>query len=259
MPFTALVCYLIRDVIGCIRDFQDAFAKTIRGFPKLRRLHLTIVKYPGDETLASGAVRIAQSNPRLEKFSLTFIPPLYPPSFPFTWGMDVPAGADGAPVHLGAGIGAVGSVMAPIQPFSISLSFLPLPKYMCTSGMFSLLTDTHGLPLTLQAVETSRVLWPFRLGESVRTKKYETELGPYGGRRGGRDGFGRGVGGLRGLIGLAFERSSAGEEVRMILFCVALVVLAAWGFAVGGRRGRLGTGFHHHGASVGNVGLGLTL
>ncbi|KAF9448216.1 hypothetical protein P691DRAFT_801101 [Macrolepiota fuliginosa MF-IS2] len=240
-------------------SFQlDAFAKTIRGFPKLRRLHLTIVKYPGDETLASGAVRIAQSNPRLQKFSLTFIPPLYPPPFPFAWGPDVPAGADGAPIHLGAGIGAVGSVMAPIQPFSISLSFLPLPKYACTSGIFSLLTDTHGLPLTLQAVETSRVMWPLGLGETVRTKKYESELGPYGRRRGGRGGFGRGVGGLRGLIGLAFERSSAGEEVRMILFCVALVVLAAWGFVVGGRRGRLSAGFHH-GATVSNVGLGLGL
>lgn len=167
-------------------------------------------------------------------------------------------GNDGTPVHLGAGIGAVGSVMVPIQPFSISLSFLPLPKYVCTTGLFSLLTDTHGLPLMLQGVETSRVVWPWSLGETVRVKKYETELGPFGRRRGGRGGFGRGIGGIRGLVGLAFERSSAGEEVRMILFCMALVVLAAWGFAVGGRRGRLGTGFHS-GTSVGNVGLGLGL
>lgn len=220
---------------------------------------MTIVKYPGDETLASGAVRIAQSNPRLEKFSLTFIPPLYPPPFPFAWGPDLPATNDAAaPVHLGAGMGAVGSVMAPIQPFSFSLSFLPLPKYTCTSGYFSLLTDNHGLPVKLQATETSRVAWPWKLGETVRTKKYETELGPYGRRRGGRGGFGRGVGGLRGFIGLAFERSSAGEEVRMIMFCMALVMLAVWGFAVGGRRGRLGPGFHS-GTSTGYYGLGLGL
>lgn len=110
----------------------------------------------------------------------------------------------------------------------------------------------------LQANETSRVVWPWGLGETVRTKKYETELGPFGRLRGGRGGFGRGVGGIRGLIGLAFERSSAGEEVRMILFCMALVILAAWGFAIGGRRGRLGTPFHSS-PSVGSVGLGLGL
>lgn len=57
---------------------------------------------------------------------------------------------------------------------------------------------------------------------------------------------------------MAFERSSAGEEVRMILFCMALVVLAAWGFAVGGRRGRLGTSFRSS-PSTGNVGLSLGL
>lgn len=58
-------------------------------------------------------------------------------------------------------------------------------------------------------------------------------------------------------MSLVFERSSAGEEVRMILFCTALVVLAAWGFAVGGRRG-IGAGFHS-GANIGIVGLGLGL
>lgn len=239
------------------RAFQDAFAKTIRGFPKLRTLNLTIVKYPGDETLASGAVRIAQSNPRLQKFSLTFIPPLFPPPFPFAWAPDTTLGNDGAPAYLGAGFGAVGSILVPIQPFSISFSFLPLPKYVCTQGLFSLVTDAHGLPLTLQAAESSRVIWPWKLGETVRSRKYETELGPFGRRRGGRGGFGRGIGGLRGLMSLMLERSSAGEEVRMILFCTALVILAAWGFAVGGRRG-IGTSFHS-GANIGILGLGLGL
>ncbi|EKM74935.1 hypothetical protein AGABI1DRAFT_109723 [Agaricus bisporus var. burnettii JB137-S8] len=239
-------------------SFQlDAFAKTIRGFPKLRTLHLTIVKYPGDETLASGAVRIAQSNPRLQKFSVTFIPPLFPAPFPYAWAPDAPLGNEGTPTYLGAGFGSVGSILVPIQPFSISFSFLPLPKYVCIQGLFTLITDAHGLPLTLQATETSRVIWPWRLGETVRSKKYETELGPFGRRRGGRGGFGRGVGGFRGLVSLMFERSSAGEEVRMILFCTALLLLAAWGFAVGGRRG-IGTGFHS-GANIGIVGLGLGL
>jgi len=234
---------------------QDAFAKTIRGFPKLRSLQLTIVKYPGDETIASGAVRIAQSNPRLQKFFLAFIPPLYPPSVSFVWTPDTLVTTDPGLVHLGMGIGAVAS--ASIQPFSVSLSFLPIPRFTCTSGAFSLLTDVHGLPSVLQATETSRVVWPWGLGETVRTKRYETELGPYGRHR---RRFGRGVGGIRGLIGLAFERSSAGEEVRMIFFCIALVVLAAWGFVVGGRRGRPGMSFHPSSSpSVGAVGIGLSL
>jgi hypothetical protein len=42
---------------------QDTFAKTIRDFPKLRSLNLTIVRYPGDESLSSGAARIARSTP----------------------------------------------------------------------------------------------------------------------------------------------------------------------------------------------------
>lgn len=249
-------CFLLA-IHHYLTSFQDAFAKTIRGFPKLRTLHLTIVKYPGDETLASGAVRIAQSNPRLQKFSVTFIPPLFPAPFPYAWAPDAPLGNEGTPTYLGAGFGSVGSILVPIQPFSISFSFLPLPKYVCIQGLFTLITDAHGLPLTLQATETSRVIWPWRLGETVRSKKYETELGPFGRRRGGRGGFGRGVGGFRGLVSLMFERSSAGEEVRMILFCTALLLLAAWGFAVGGRRG-IGTGFHS-GANIGIVGLGLGL
>lgn len=108
----------------------------------------------------------------------------------------------------------------------------------------------------LQATETLRVVWPWRLGETTRTKRYELELGPYGRHR---RGFGRGIGGIRGLIGLAFERNSAGEEVRMIFFCIALVVLAAWGFVVGGKRGRLGMSFHPSSPSVGAVGIGLSL
>lgn len=137
-------------------------------------------------------------------------------------------------------MGAVGSVIFPIQPFSFSLpflppfslSFLPLPKYTYTSGFFSLLTDNHGLPSKLQAIETSGVAWPWKLDEMVWTKKYKTELGPFS-RQGG---FGREVGVLRASIGLVFERSNAGEELRMLLFTTSLAILAVWGFAVGGRR-----------------------
>ncbi|KAJ8518146.1 hypothetical protein ONZ45_g4748 [Pleurotus djamor] len=62
----------------------DSFAKTIRSFPKLRSLHLTIVKYPGDEDISAGAARIASTNPRLEEFTLKFLPPRHPLPLPFS-------------------------------------------------------------------------------------------------------------------------------------------------------------------------------
>lgn len=40
---------------------------------------------------------------------------------------------------------------------------------------------------------------------------------------------GRRQGGVGGLLGLVTERSAAGDEMRVILFCVMMVVLAVWG------------------------------
>jgi hypothetical protein len=56
-------------------SFQlETFSRTIRSLTKLRTFHLAMVRYPGDEPLISGAARIARNNPRLESFSLAFIP-----------------------------------------------------------------------------------------------------------------------------------------------------------------------------------------
>lgn len=38
------------------------------------------------------------------------------------------------------------------------------------------------------------------------------------------------------VIGLLFERSAAGEEIRMILLCAILAVLAALGITANGTR-----------------------
>ncbi|KAF8639546.1 hypothetical protein AX17_001451 [Amanita inopinata Kibby_2008] len=169
------------------------FAKTIRGFPKLRTLHLTIVKYPGDETLSAGAAYIAKSNPRLKKFSLTFIPPKYPLSLPF------------------------------------SIPYLPIPFRARSSGLFTLSCDNHGLPLSLFVRESCRFVWPWGLGVSSSTKKYIKDLRPLGSPARRKSGF-------KGLVSLLFEQSSAGEEMRMILFCGLLVSLSMWGFLVLGHR-----------------------
>ncbi|PFH53722.1 hypothetical protein AMATHDRAFT_137017 [Amanita thiersii Skay4041] len=179
-------------------SFQlDAFAKTIRGFPKLRTLHLTIVKYPGDETLSAGAARIAKINPRLKEFSLTFIPPTYPLTLPF------------------------------------SLPCLPIPFPARTTGSFKLTCDHHGLPLSLSVQEDLRLVWPWGLGVSTRTKKYIKDLRPL-------SCLARRKRGIKGLITLLFEKSSAGEEMRMILFCALLVFLSMWGFLVLGHRSTIG-------------------
>jgi Leucine Rich Repeat len=183
-------------VISC---WQDSFSKNIRGFTKLRTLHLTIVKYPGDETLSAGAARIARTNPRLEKFTLTFLPPSHPLPLPYS---------------------------IPLFPF-------PLPSR--ATGIFKLTCDEHGLPVSLAGLEHRRVIWPFGLGVTSRRKKYVSDLRPrgYPGRR---------KRGLDSVTSLLLERSVAGEEMRMILFCGLLVCLAMWGFMAGGRssvRGQL--------------------
>ncbi|KAG6832838.1 hypothetical protein H0H87_000192 [Tephrocybe sp. NHM501043] len=124
-------------------SFQmEAFSKTVRGFPKLQTLHLTIVKYPGDESIASGAVRIAKANPRLTKFNLTFIPPTYPLPLPFA---------------------------LPHPPF-------PFPIH--STGSFQLTTDRHGLPHTLVGLEHFRLIWPWGLGVSSSSRRYVCDLHP---------------------------------------------------------------------------------
>ncbi|EAU91118.1 hypothetical protein CC1G_03286 [Coprinopsis cinerea okayama7 len=178
-------------------SFQlDAFAKTIRGFPKLQTLNLTIVRYPGDETLSSGAACIAKSNPRLRRFSLTFIPPVYP----------VPL------------------------PFSIAYRTFPFPLPSRASGSFELVCDEHGLPITITALEHSRMVWPWGLGVSSRTRKYSKDLRPAAFSSGARKR------GIMGIMGLVMEKSSAGEEIRVMLFCSLLLCLALWGFIMSGRR-----------------------
>jgi len=169
----------------------DSFAKTIRGFSKLRVLHLTIVKYPGDENLAAGAARIALTNPRIQDFSLTFLPPIYPFGFPF-----------------------------PL------ISFLPFSMRSRDSGSFTLTCDRHGLPQTLRGFERRRLIWPFGLGQSYRTRSYNRDLRPAGSP-------GRSKEGMKGMLTLLSENSPAGEEMRMMALCGLLVFLAMWGFWAG--------------------------
>lgn len=176
-------------------SFQlDAFSKTLRGFLKLRVLHLTIVKYPGGDSLSLGAERIAMSNPRLEKFSLTLLPPTYPLPLPFS---------------------------LPFSPFSLRSR---------DTGHFTVTCDHHGLPITLRAFERKRLFWPLGFGSMTRTKRYISDLRPAGSPSRRKAGF-------RGMLSLLNDGSTAGEELRLLVFCSLLVSLALWGF-LSGARGR---------------------
>lgn len=53
--------------------YLDAFSRAIRSLSKLRTLSLTMVKVPGDEPMTKGAARIALSNPRLKKFTVSYV------------------------------------------------------------------------------------------------------------------------------------------------------------------------------------------
>jgi hypothetical protein len=151
-------------------------------------MHLTVVKYPGDESLSVAANRIAITNPRIEKFTLTFLPAAYP------------------------------------IPFIIP--YLPIPLRSRDSGKFSLTCDRHGLPLTLRAHERRRFIWPLGLGQSCTTKRYESDLRPAGSPH--RRKYGKEL-----LTALMIENTPAGEELRMILFCMFLLILAVWGLGTG--------------------------
>jgi hypothetical protein len=73
--------------------------------------------------------------------------------------------------------------------------------------------------------------WPMGFGVSSRSRKYVKDLRPYySGRR--KSGF-------LGILSLIFEQSSAGEEMRMILFCAFLALLAACGISVNGTNKQL--------------------
>ena len=60
-------------------------------------------------------------------------------------------------------------------------------------------------------------------------RRYATDLRPLGDPR-------RRPPGLRGVAALAVERSAAGDEMRMILFCVFLALLAGCGILANGAK-----------------------
>ncbi|KAJ6625876.1 hypothetical protein B0H10DRAFT_2211745 [Mycena sp. CBHHK59/15] len=118
----------------------------------------------------------------------------------------------------------------PSHPHALPrLAVYPFPRTARASAEFTLVCDTHGLPQALLAHEQRLTLWPWRFGATRHTRRYTVDLRPPGAP-------GRRKGGVRGVLGIILESSSAGEEMRMFMFCSLLVCLAGAFVANGGRR-----------------------
>jgi hypothetical protein len=194
------------------------FSRTIRSLSKLRTLNLTVVKVPGDESMADGAVRIARSNPGLRRFSIRYVPKNYERPGP----------------HVPRTTGQSTSIFG----FQSSLEV----------GKFELTCDRHGLPVTLYGREwkerlkldglsswaSSLILLPIKLTSRVSSgvrslsranranrftrlaKRYERDMRPPGHP------------GVRklGFAELVVDPGVAGRELRMLVFSMALVVIS---------------------------------
>ncbi|KIM83187.1 hypothetical protein PILCRDRAFT_819402 [Piloderma croceum F 1598] len=187
----------------------DSFSKAIQHLRRLHTLSIALVKFPSEDSLSTNAGLIARANPRLRHFTITFIP----------------------------------------RKASI---FLPLPRPLTShpfayleSGTYTLMTDEHGLPVCLSAVERigqasswgwhfgfdyglSAILGGYLGGGEPCVKRYRIYLRP-----------GVRSTGLMSWVGLVTEQSRAGEELRLLVLMMVLLCLTAWGFLIVG-MGRKG-------------------
>ncbi|TFK53529.1 hypothetical protein OE88DRAFT_1717762 [Heliocybe sulcata] len=132
--------------------YLDAFSRAIRSLSKLRTLALTIVRVPGDEPMIKGAARIALSNPRLRRFTVSYISRYT--SFPR-------------------------------HSHHIYVALMPLDAYEV--GSYELICDQHGLPIKLIVYErhSQALLWM----HWVTRRRYVHDLRPPGHPDAQRKGF----------------------------------------------------------------------
>ena len=173
---------------------QETFARCIRPLAQLRTLALRIVPSQGEVSLRTNGARLVRASPRLESFELIFLP-------------RTPTSAFSLPTPT-----------LPISRLPSSQSSSQSQQYyypMRAQAFFSLSTDAHGLPLALHVVERrARLFWP---AEYVRRSTIDM-------RPAGAPGTHRPP-----LLALVLERSPAGEEVRLLLFCAVLLSVVIWG------------------------------
>ncbi|KAG1739270.1 hypothetical protein EDB19DRAFT_1635797 [Suillus lakei] len=178
----------------------DTLAKSVNCLPRLRHLRLTLVPVATGDSLRVCASHVAHAIPRLHTFALTFI------------------------------------------SASLPLSLTPVDFGLYEeSGNYVIRTDEYGLPHSLSCTERSPALrLPFTLPSipiplvvpllafspftspspprerRMKIQQFVLNLRPGTSKHGG--------------LGLILERSTAGDEMRVLTVLVALSGLALWGF-----------------------------
>lgn len=238
---------------------QDAFANSLRGLSRLRTLSLSLVRMAGEEPMHVGASRIALANPRLKAFSIAFIPAhtsgsgTEAPPTPVEHGaFELVADPHGIPVclhvlqrvtarwpwqrgasaSLGAGAaiaewcaavaGALG-VEAPLMLFENGVGVAS----RFALGLGSGLDFASSLWLGLGGLGTGLGLG-LNIGGRPRAsvRRWVCDLRPSGHPDVAQKGVGE----------LLVERSPAGEEARLLVFCLCLLMLTLWALASKGER-----------------------
>ncbi|KAI0743506.1 hypothetical protein C8Q80DRAFT_1107692 [Daedaleopsis nitida] len=233
--------------------FLDAFANSLRGLSRLRTLSLSLVRMPGEEPMHIGASRIALANPRLKLFSISFIaahsgssdvpiPPLERGTFNLT------CDAHGIPVCLDvsqryttlwpwqhrAAIAGAGTIQGEYASASAGLAewFAAVAAALGIEGPMMLLESSVGVaPGGLRFSTGPRLTTSFGFGfgalvaaglELVRGKptarRWRYDLRPSGHPDVAQ----------KGIAELLVERSPAGEEARLMTFCMSLMLLTVW-------------------------------
>ncbi|KAI0630286.1 hypothetical protein C8Q77DRAFT_1137332 [Trametes polyzona] len=231
--------------------FLDAFANVLRGLTRLRTLSLTLVRTPGEEPMHVGAARIALTNPRLKSFSIAFIPahpsadaPLAPlergtfelacdahgipvcmrvaqwHAVPWLWpwpALWVGAGAAAWPLlqlplmfPVGAGSGSGAGVAewfaAVAGALGVDTPLLLLERRTGAMGLGGGTANVGDAATLMKAGRRASVRrWVYDLRPSGHP-----DVAP------------------KGVWALLVERSPAGEEARLMAFCLCLLVLTVW-------------------------------
>ncbi|KAI0374110.1 hypothetical protein BV20DRAFT_1049515 [Pilatotrama ljubarskyi] len=245
--------------------FLDAFANALRGLTRLRTLSLSLVRMPGEEPMHVGAARIALANPRLKFFTIAFIPAHHQstpdaPAPPLERGaFELTCDTHGIPVclhvaHWHSGPWPWMRMWSGAWPWTeMGARAWPFPR---AADPFALaetgtgVADWFATVASALGVDTPRILLDSR-AHALDTGFASTYLSwggllGYGGGYGyGKGGRSRGRGSVRrwvydlrpsghpdvprkGVGELLVERSPAGEEARLMLFCLALLVLTVW-------------------------------
>ncbi|PIL36119.1 hypothetical protein GSI_01779 [Ganoderma sinense ZZ0214-1] len=232
--------------------FLDAFANSLRGLSRLRTLSLSLVRMAGEEPMHVGAARIALANPRLKSFCIAFIPPHTSgadgcPPAPFEHGaFELVSDPHGIPVclhvhqraaprwpwqrHPGACSGAAIAewCAAVAGALGVEAPLMLLENGVGVASRFALglgsgLDFASSLWLGLGGLGNGIGMgWGLKLGRPrASVRRWVCDLRPSGHPDVAQKGVGE----------LLVERSPAGEEARLLVFCLCLLLLTLWALA----------------------------